>query len=152
VWGVVGVAGCGGVGGVGGVGVWAVWGHSLLSTFHRLHLLLPLTPTFLYYYSVGLGVALVCSAPTTFHIVDVDNFTLILFTGEHIICSLHVKKNVNKQLKDHGKTNSNQIRQIEDAIFAKGGLIDSSDEGLYNDRFQQFKVKCRETQTLERSF
>jgi hypothetical protein len=37
--------GCvGGVGGVGGVGV---WGHSLRSTFHRLHLLRLWTPTIL---------------------------------------------------------------------------------------------------------
>jgi hypothetical protein len=37
------------VGGVGGVGVWGVvvWGHSLRSTFHRLHLLRLWTPTIL---------------------------------------------------------------------------------------------------------
>jgi hypothetical protein len=40
VWG-VGVWGCGGAGGVG------VWGHSLRSTFHRLHLLRLWTPTIL---------------------------------------------------------------------------------------------------------
>jgi hypothetical protein len=38
----------GGVGGVWGVwGVWEVWGHSLRSTFHRLHLLRLWTPTIL---------------------------------------------------------------------------------------------------------
>jgi hypothetical protein len=36
----------GGVGGVGGVGV---WGHSLRSTFHRLHLLRLWTPTILFF-------------------------------------------------------------------------------------------------------
>jgi hypothetical protein len=41
VWGVWGCGGCGGVGGV------RVWGHSLRSTFHRLHLLRLWTPTIL---------------------------------------------------------------------------------------------------------
>jgi hypothetical protein len=44
VWGCWGFGGCGGVGGVG------VWGHSLRSTFHRLHLLRLWTPTILLYY------------------------------------------------------------------------------------------------------
>jgi hypothetical protein len=53
VW-CVGCVGCVGVcwvcGGCGGVGVWGVWGvvvwgHSLRSTFHRLHLLRLWTPT-----------------------------------------------------------------------------------------------------------
>jgi hypothetical protein len=46
------VGGVGVWGGVGGVGVWGVvvWGHSLRSTFHRLHLLRLWTPT-IYYYS-----------------------------------------------------------------------------------------------------
>jgi hypothetical protein len=43
----VGVWGCGGVGGVGGVGCVGVWGHSLRSTFPRLHLLRLWTPTIL---------------------------------------------------------------------------------------------------------
>jgi hypothetical protein len=38
------VGGVGGLGGVGGVGV---WGHSLRSTFHRLHLLRLWTPMIL---------------------------------------------------------------------------------------------------------
>jgi hypothetical protein len=39
---------CGVCGGRGGVGVVGVWGHSLRSTFHRLHLLRLWTPTIFY--------------------------------------------------------------------------------------------------------
>jgi 3'-phosphoadenosine 5'-phosphosulfate synthase len=47
--GVCGVFGvCGVCGGRGGVGVVGVWGHSLRSTFHRLHLLRLWTPTIYY--------------------------------------------------------------------------------------------------------
>jgi hypothetical protein len=46
----VGGGGCVGfVGGVGGVGGVGVWGHSLRSTFHRLHLLRLWTPTILFF-------------------------------------------------------------------------------------------------------
>jgi hypothetical protein len=57
VFGVCGVCGgvavgcvgvCGGRGVCGGVGVVGVWGHSLRSTFHRLHLLRLWTPTILH--------------------------------------------------------------------------------------------------------
>jgi hypothetical protein len=43
----VGCVGAWGVWGRGGVGVVGVWGHSLRSTFHRLHLLRLWTPTIL---------------------------------------------------------------------------------------------------------
>jgi hypothetical protein len=47
--GMCGVCGvCGGVGVCGDVGGVGVWGHSLRSTFHRLHLLRLWTPTILY--------------------------------------------------------------------------------------------------------
>ena len=60
-------------------------------------------------------------------------------TATHVLCTRHLKNNINKYMEDNAKLNLTERKNIIELIFGETGIINSKDNDTYASRVERLK-------------